>query len=233
VCQGSARLFLRTLHHSNLIQSGLPLCLTPYGDLNLEQVSPILPEVRITLLRGLGGSSVLRLTNILNNAQRVGLSTSETFAANRPIRYEILFNTLTLSPSTSIDKFIGIWLIDAEDYSRYDKVALSAPRYGKERVFTADSSISNTGIDTDGVNLDFTFSSNTWYSLVLEGSPNQDVTAILYDDSGKSILMRADLQHTLTAFPAGFRIGLSQSMGLPGAPRPTDVAINWVKLRVE
>jgi hypothetical protein len=36
--------------------------------------------------------------------------------------------------------------------------------------------------------------------------------------------------HTLTAYPAGFKVGISQSMGFPDVPAPTDVAVDWVRL---
>jgi hypothetical protein len=182
------------------------------------------------LFESLDGASVIRLTNTLNNAQRVGLSTRKAFDSQQPIKYKVRFNTLDISSRTTIDQMIEIWLIDADHIDRFDEVALSAPGYGSQRVFTAYSSISDTGVDTGQISSRFTFSSNTWYRLSLEGSPQQDVTAILCDDSERRVVMRFDFGHTMQSYPTGFRIGVSQSMGLPGAPYPTDVAIDWVRL---
>lgn len=39
-----------------------------------------------------------------------------------------------------------------------------------------------------------------------------------------------NLAHDLSVYTSGFRIGISQSMGLPGSPFPTDVAIDSVRL---
>ena len=84
-------------------------------------------------------------------------------------------------------------------------------------------------MDTGLTSSRFTFSSKKWYRLALVGSPQQDVKAMLLDDS-EHVLMSFDFGHTMQSYPAGFRIGVSQSMGLPNAPYPTDAAIDWVKL---
>jgi hypothetical protein len=142
----------------------------------------------------------------------------------------VRFNTLDIGSRTSIDELVEIWLLDAGDHNRFDEVGLSAPGYGSERVFTAYSSISNTGVDTGLISSHFTFSSNTWYRLSLVGSPQQNVAAVLRDDSQTQVLMRFEFGHTMQSYPAGFRIGVSQSMGLPGRPSPTEVAIDYARL---
>jgi hypothetical protein len=184
----------------------------------------------------LDGVSVIQLSNTLNNAQRVGWSSSlvftpSSFPSKTRIVYEARLNTLDISSTTGIDELLELWLLDATDESQYDKVELSAPGYGTERVFNASSSISNFGYDTGLQNpTGFTFNSNTWYRMVLMGSQAEPVRAAILDDTTKRVLISVSLRHTLSSFPSGFRIGMSQSMGLPGAPYPTDVAIDYLKV---
>jgi hypothetical protein len=171
------------------------------------------------------GRTVIRLQNRLDNTQRRGWSTSKEFTPNAPIVYEARFNTLVQSATTGIDELLEIWLLDAGNPSNYDIVALSAPNFGVARVFTSWSSITNTGIDTN-----FAFENNTWYRLVIRGSRTQNLRGSLYREDGTAELIGVDLGHTLAAYPDGFRLGISQSMGFPDAPFPTDVALDSVRL---
>jgi hypothetical protein len=181
--------------------------------------------------QSLDGASVIRLDSVLNNGQRVGWSSSQVFSVpDVPIVYAARFNTLTISASTSIDNFIEIWLLDSCNQANYDKVNVNAPGFGTQRFFNTSTSITDYGLDT-GIEpkfLGFTFADNTWYRLVITGSRTAQVRAAIYDDSGQSELMGADLGHTLSAYEHGFRIGISQSMGRPNAPYPTAVAIDSV-----
>jgi hypothetical protein len=187
----------------------------------------------------LDGVSVIQLANTLNNAQRVGWSSSlvftpSSFPSKTRIVYEARLNTLNISSTTGIDELLELWLLDATDESQYDKVELSAPDYGAQRVFNASSSISNFGYDTGLRNpTGFTFNSHTWYRMVLTGSQAEPVCALILDDTDKHVLISVSLRHTLSSFPSGFRIGLSQSMGAPNAPYPTDVAIDYLKVSTE
>jgi hypothetical protein len=173
----------------------------------------------------LGGSRVIRLHNSLNNTQRRGWSSSAAFPADAPIVYEARFNTVIQSSDTAIDELLELWLLDANDPSRHDIVALTAPGFGSDRIFTAGSSITNQGLDTW-----FEFSNDTWYRMVITGSPTQEVTAAIYNDARTEKLISIGFGHDLSAYPAGFRVGISQSMGFPGSPYPTDVLIDWVRL---
>ena len=174
----------------------------------------------------LDGASVLRLQNVLSNAQRVGWSTATTFPSDVPIQVETRFNTMVQSPSTGIDQLLELWLLDPTNQGRYDEVELSAPAYGSDRIFAASSSISGHSIDTN-----FQFSDNTWYRMVLTGSPTGDVWAYIYADDGTTELTGFDLGNTLSAFGNdGFEIGLSQSMGLPNGAYPTDVAVDYLEV---
>src|SRR5262249_17265782 len=94
------------------------------------------------------GAGIIQLRTVLNNAQRVGWSSTRQFSAIIPIRLEARINTLIQSPSTGIDEPIEIWILDAGNLDRFDKVALSAPNFGLSRVFTAGSSITDIGLDT-------------------------------------------------------------------------------------
>lgn len=173
----------------------------------------------------LDGNSVLRLHDVLDNTQRRGWSSSSIFTADSPIVYEARFNTMLQSAETGIDELLELWLIDAENPEQYDIVALSTPGYGSDRIFTAGSSITGQGLDTF-----FEFSNNTWYRMVITGSTTEEVTASIYDDARTTELISIGFGHTLSSYAAGFRIGISQSMGFPGAPYPTDAAVDWVRL---
>jgi hypothetical protein len=86
------------------------------------------------------GASVLRMTTILNNRQRVGWNTSTAFAAT-DFRYEVRFNSLVQSPCTSIDSFIEAWLIDAANSARIVVTGPHGGSYGLDRVFQAGDSL--------------------------------------------------------------------------------------------
>jgi hypothetical protein len=184
----------------------------------------------------LDSATVIRLQNTLDNAQRKGWSTSTEFPSNLSIRLEARLNTVVQSPATGIDELLELWILDPTNLSRYDKVALSAPDFGSTRVFTAGSSITNIGLDTGvppcaGVGQGaFTFSNNTWYRLVITGSPSTDVRLSVFDDTGTVELIGVSVGHTLSSYSSGFVIGFSQSMGLPGSPSPTDVAVDFIQL---
>jgi hypothetical protein len=173
----------------------------------------------------LAGASVIRLHNILNDAERRGWSSAKSFAADAPIVYEARFNTLVQSSTTGIDELLEIWLLDASNPDNYDLVALSTPNFGSSRIFTAGSSITNAGLDTD-----FPFDQNTWYRMVISGSPTQEVRGSIYNDARTVELIGVNFGHDLSAYASGFRVGISQSMGLPGGPAPTDVALDSVRL---
>lgn len=175
--------------------------------------------------QSLNGRTVIRLHNVLDNAQRKGWSTARTFPTDAPVIYEARFNTLVQSSATAIDELLEIWLLDAAHADSYDIVALTAPGFGTQRVFTSSSSITGAGLDTP-----FDFHNNTWYRMVIRGSREQTVRASIYNDAGTVELIGVDLGHTLRSYPSGFRLGISQSMGQPQSPFPTDVALDSVKL---
>lgn len=133
--------------------------------LRLKQGIAIFQGVSNFSFQSLDRSSVIRLQNILGDAQRRGWSSSTSFPSDAPIVYEARFNTLVQSSSTGIDELLEIWLLDSNNPDNYDLVALTAPGYGSDRVFTAGSSITNVGLDTG-----FPFENNTWYRMVISGS---------------------------------------------------------------
>jgi hypothetical protein len=59
---------------------------------------------------------------------------------------------------------------------------------------------------------------------VLQGSTNRNIRASICDDQDNE-LIGYDLGHDVTAYPAGFTIGISQAIDRPGGTYPTDVAI--------
>jgi hypothetical protein len=176
--------------------------------------------------QSMDGVSVLRLQDRLYNAQRRGWSTSSVFGTNQEMRLEARINPLLISSATSIDVFIELWLIDADNANRYVKMALSAPNFGAARTFITDSSVSLVGTETWGA----PFDSDRWYRLVISGSPTTHVRVSLNDDGTGAELIGRDLGHTLSDIGPSVRIGVSQCMGGPNAVYPSDVAIDWIKL---
>ena len=170
----------------------------------------------------LGSVPVLRMNESLPDLERVGWSLNKNFSTT-DFRYEVRFNTVTQSTSTSIDGFIEVWVLDANNFSRYDLVSIFGGYYGTHMFFDAVSSVTgnNTQQDTLGTG---TIVNDTYYRLVLQGGTNRNIRASLCDDQGKE-LYGYDLGHTTQDYPAGFTIGISQAIGSPGGVSPTDVAI--------
>jgi Bacterial Ig domain/Immunoglobulin domain len=168
-------------------------------------------------------NSVLRMTNTLSPLTRVGWSSSTNFFAS-DFHYEVRFNTLNQSSETSIDAFMEIWILDAANSNRYDIVSLFGGSRSADRRFFVGSSI-------DGVysSPSFNYQNNTWYRLVLEGEPGQNIRASLRNDAGVE-LAGLTLNHGADAFSSGFKIAISQAMGIPYDPSPVDVAVDYVRL---
>ena len=173
----------------------------------------------------LSTNSVLRMTNTLSPQTRCGWSSITKFSPTN-FRYEARFNTLDQSAATSSDGFIEIWLIDAANMNRYDLVS----PYGAgsaTRQFCAGSSIDNAY-----TNSSFGYQNNTWYRLVLACDAAHNIRASLCSDDGTELIGRT-FNHGVGAFPAGFRVALSQAMGVGVGPSPADVAVDYVKLTSE
>jgi hypothetical protein len=170
----------------------------------------------------LGTDPVLRLNNYLPDLERVGWSLNRTFSTT-DFRYEVRFNTVTQSTSTSIDGFIEVWVLNATNFLSYDLVSLFGGYYGTHIFFDAVSSVTGNNIQQDTLGTG-TIVNDTYYRLVLQGGASRNIRASLCDDQGNE-LYGYDLGHTTQAYPAGFTIGISQAIGLPGAVSPTDVAI--------
>lgn len=171
----------------------------------------------------LGVESVLRMSNSLSDLQRVGWSLQTNFCLS-DFRYDVRFNSLVQSSSTSIDAFMEIWILDAADSNRYDIVSLFGGSYGSDRRFRASSSIAGTSSDQD-----FAFEDNTYYHLVLSGNSTNNVRASLFDDQGNELAW-ADLGHNSSVFTSGFKIAISQGMYQPLSVYPSDVAVDYVWL---
>lgn len=169
-------------------------------------------------------NTVLRLTNTLSPLHRVGWSSASNFTP-ADFHYEARFNTLNQSPSNSVDGFMEIWILDAADTNRYDIVSLFGGANSTDRRFFAGSSIDNFYQSPS-----FNYSNNTYYRLVLEAPPGQNIRASLRGDDGAE-LIGATLNHGASAFPSGFKICLSQAIGIPFNPSPVDVAVDFVDLR--
>jgi len=174
-------------------------------------------------LERLGSNTVLRLTNRLDNLQRVGWCTTSNFIGTN-FYYDVRFNTLTQSPTTSIDGFIEIWILDAANSNRYDMVSPFGGSYDGAKSFFVGSSIDGAATETP-----FTYQNNTWYHLVLQSAPGSNIRASIYDDAGDE-LIGATLDHSAAVFNSGFKLGLSQSIGYAQGIYPADVAVDYVRL---
>jgi hypothetical protein len=172
----------------------------------------------------LDSASVLRLSNSMGPHQRVGWSTTDTFSG--PFRYEVRFNTLNQSGTTSIDAFLEIGILDAVNTSHYDITSPYGGVFSSSRRFAAGSSIDNSYHDSL-----YNYQNNTWYRLVLEGDPGQNLRASLLSDTGTE-LAAFNLGHTVGAYGAGYRLFLSQALGepSPGSSFPVDVAVDYAQL---
>ena len=171
----------------------------------------------------LGGYSVLRPSNSLSDFQRVGWSSSTIYSPSA-YTYEVRFNTLVQSTATSIDDFIEVWILDPTNPNRYDMVSLFGAAYSTQPQFAVGSSIDNSF----GSQF-FSYQNNTWYRLVIQDSPGQNIRVALDDDSGTELIGQT-LNHTEGAYGAGFELALSQGMGQPLGTYPEDVAVDYAKL---
>jgi len=171
----------------------------------------------------LDGDTVIRLTNRMGPLQRRGWNSSTNFNA-RSLHYEVRFNSLVQSPTTSIDAFVEIWILDATDSNKYDIAGPYGGGFGTDLYFFAGSSIDNGYTHTA-----YSYQNNTWYRLVLEGAPGRNIRASLRNDDGTE-LIGSTLNHDPAAFGSGFRIALSQTVGASGVPYPVDVAVDYAIL---
>jgi hypothetical protein len=171
----------------------------------------------------IGGASTLRLTTEQPPLHRVGWTLNTVFT-NSSFRFEVRFNTLTQSASTSIDGCIELWLLDAANSNRCDIVGLFGSYFDASPRFMTGSEIDQTYFVPD-----FSYQNNTWYRLVLQGSTNENIRASLCDDQGNELISQV-FAHALQAFPAGFKLGLSQGMGTPNTAYPMDIAVDYAVL---
>jgi hypothetical protein len=169
-------------------------------------------------------STVLRLSNTLSDWQRVGFLTSDVFELH-DFRFEIRFNTLKQSPSTSIDSFIEAWLIDPSDFSRYSFAGPHGQSWGTNRQFRAGGSIDGRySVDA------YPYRDYTWYRLVIEQRPGETLRAVMLADDDVTELATRSFRYTSAAFPLGFQLGIAQATGAPEGAYPMDVAIDYVQL---
>jgi hypothetical protein len=175
--------------------------------------------------QSLGGASVIRMNEVINQQQRVGFRTSSVFSPST-FRYEIRFNTLTQSSGTSIDGFIEVGLLDAANPNRYDLISPYGHNFSAERTFDSGSSIDNTY-----TNQPFNYLNNTWYRLIIQAAPSQNIHVSLADDSGNELIGR-NLSHGASAYGSGFQLIFSQSMGFAGNGHSCDVAVDYASLTV-
>jgi len=173
--------------------------------------------------QSLGGYSVMVMSNSLSDFQRRGWSSSTIFTPSA-FSYEVRFNTLTQSISTSIDDFIEVWVLDPTNPNRYDMVSLFGANYSTQPQFAVGSSIDNTF----GSHF-YNYQNNTWYRLVVQDLPGQNIRVSLDNDSGTELIGQT-LNHAKGSYSSGFEIALSQGMGNPIGTYPEGVAVDYAKL---
>lgn len=176
-----------------------------------------------TNFTSLGSNSVLAMTNLMGPLQRVGWSLNTNFSAT-DFRYEVRFNSLTQSSSTSIDAWLEIWVLSTSNPTNYDITSPYGGCFGGCPYFFTGSSI-----DSFYSTLNYAYEDNTWYRVVLEGAPGQTIRESICDDTGTE-LAGVNLQHGADAFSSGFTIALSQAIGCSGVPYPDQVAVNYALL---
>jgi len=205
--------------NSDWVTSGLPTTFNPTSyPFDVSYVGA--PDVSF---QPIGQASTLHMSTEQPALHRVGW-TLDTAFPNASLRYEVRFNTLIQSPTTSIDGCIELWVLDAIDSNRCDVVALFGSWYSTSPRFMTGSSIDHTYFVPN-----FSYQNNTWYRLVLEGNTSQNIRASLCDDQGTELISQL-FAHDTRAFPSGFKIGLSQGMGTPNNIYPMDIAVDYAVL---
>ncbi len=164
------------------------------------------------------------MDSTMSDQQRTGWMNNTVFTAPGGFIYEARFNTLTLSEFTSIDAFVELSIFDAANQSLYDIASPFAGSYAEHPTFVTGSSINNSYNSQA-----YAFQSNTWYDLLVEALPGQNMQVLLEDDGG-DILASQTLGHTASVYSSGFQIGLSQALGNPQGTYSTDVDVDYVKV---
>ncbi len=169
-------------------------------------------------IQTIGTNTVVRLSNTLASQQRVGWMTTNIFKGQN-FRYEVRFNTLVQGPGISSGGFIEIWILDAANPNRYDVMS----PFG-------NSVYMGSSIENNYSAAPFNYQSNTWYRLVISADPGKGVRMDLLSDSGTQIAS-AVFVHGVSAFPSGFKVGLSQFVGTLASPSPVDVAVDFASVK--
>ena len=126
------------------------------------------------------------------------------------------------TPALTVLSSFGFWTPETQTASNV--VALFGGDYSTSFRFLLQSTIDNT-LRTPK----FGYLNNTWYRLVITGSPGADLSASVCDDQG-AVLINRLFAHDTSAFPSGFKIGLSEGMGTPDAVYPQEVAVDFAVL---
>ncbi len=169
-------------------------------------------------LETLDGYSVVRFKNWLSDSEVKSLQIAESFKVkSAPVRFEVRFNPLVQSRSTSIDGFLE-FLFFSDDYSDMYRLDLFAGNFGTDIRF---------------LGYPIMLEDNSWYRLVVAETDDQKYRASIYDDSLQNELVGVDLDLNRSFFQSGMKIRIVQSMGGAGGIFPVDVAIDWLKLSTD
>ncbi len=149
--------------------------------------------------QNLGGYSVLNMDSTMSDQQRTGWLNSNVFTAPGGFIYEARFNTLTLSKFTSIDAFVELSIFDAANQSLYDIASPFGASYSEHPALAAGSSINNS-YNTQA----YAFQSNTWYDLLVEALPGQNMQVLLeVMMAWKTYWPHQTLGHTASVYSSG------------------------------
>ena len=196
----------------------------PALDASWQPGNASLPPYRFETL---DGASVLRWQGALvPQAQILGLDSTVNADLSGGFSYELRFNTLLQSATTSFDEFIGILISDVDNRSRYASVVALADANGSGRQLRSGTSSISGGSGYE--NRPFAFADNTWYRLKLSAAPGGVLRAAVLADDGSELVAR-DLGIGAEAFPKGTQFTIYKYKSLGGTV-PSDVAIDWVRL---
>lgn len=169
----------------------------------------------------LDSNTVLNMHSVMGPFQRVGWSSSTVFLGTN-FSYEARFNTGLLSPTTSMDGFLEIWIMNATNHDLYFMVSTYEGE-SDTYVFFGTSVYGLYGANP------YTFADNTWYRLVLQCLPGQFIHASLCDDDERELFGTDIAAADGSVFGAGYNIVIAQNIGTE-TNVPASVAVDYVSV---
>ncbi|MGE3241017.1 MAG: hypothetical protein AB7G28_15220 [Pirellulales bacterium] len=167
----------------------------------------------------LGSDQILRMRTTQTALQRRGLVGSSLFDLNVGI-VEARINTLSQA-SGPIDGLFDLWLMNADDRSKYVRVDLFNA-FGTVHLVRWSSSIDGGGEIVPP------WENNTYYRVQIIAGPNDNLEVRLKSDDLTTTLASHVFNHALSDLGTTFQIGFAQLMGVPQGAGINDVAVDYV-----